>query len=260
MRTIRATMEYDGANFAGSQTQPNARTVQAEIERAVAAVIGSHVPIVAAGRTDAGVHASGQVISFRIDTALDDRTLMRAVNAHLAPDVAVRELNTVFDDFHARRSAVTRTYQYRIIQRPGRPVLDRERGWFVAGSLDVAAMQAAADEFVGSHDFLAFTIRAVLGTVREIMNVAVWREGDSVFVRVEGNAFLHRMVRRMVGTLVRVGKGELTASDVRALLRGGARSQAGPAAPAHGLTLINVTYEGAHAVRGSSHPVEASAS
>ncbi len=253
-------MEYDGTDFAGFQRQRKARTVQGEIERALAAVVGSRIPVIAAGRTDAGVHASGQVISFRIDTRLADRALMRAVNAHLPPDAGVRKLDTVPDDFHARRSAVTRTYQYRIIQRPSRPVLDRERGWFVARSLDVAAMRAAADEFVGSHDFSAFTIRAVLGTVREVMNVAVWREGDSVFVRIQGRAFLHRMVRRIVGTLVRVGKGELTASDVRALLRGGVRSQAGPAAPAHGLVLIDVAYEGADAVLGSSHLVEAGAS
>lgn len=260
MRTIRATMEYAGTDFAGFQRQPKARTIQVEIERALAAVDGSPVTVVAAGRTDAGVHASGQVISFRIDTRLADRTLMRALNSHLPPDVGVRDLATVSNDFHARRSAVTRTYQYRIIQRPSRPVLDRERGWFVGRRLDVAAMRVAADEFVGSHDFSAFTVRAVRCTVRNIVNMAVWREGDSVFVRIEGNAFLQRMVRRIVGTLARVGRGELVASDVRALLRGGARSQAGPAAPAHGLTLIDVAYAGAQAVPGFSHSVEASAS
>ena len=260
MRNVRATVEYDGTDFSGFQRQRNSRTVQAEIECALAAVVGFPVPVVAAGRTDAGVHATGQVVSFQLSTRLDDQTLRCAVNANLPQDIVIRETHTVSSDFHARRSAVARTYQYRIIQQSTRPVLDRQRGWYVARDLDVAAIRTAADEFLGSHDFSAFTVRSVLGTVRDVFNVAVWRELDSVFFRIDGNAFLHRMVRRMVGTLVRVGRDELALSDVRTLLRGGPRSMAGPAAPAHGLTLVHVSYATEQGVLQTPHAVEVSTS
>jgi tRNA pseudouridine38-40 synthase len=249
-------VEYDGARFAGFQYQLNGRSVQGELERALGPVVDEQSRVIGAGRTDAGVHATGQVVSCWVDTRLDDATLMRAVNARLPQDVAVRALRTVDDGFHARRSALERVYEYRITQGSVRPVLDRARAWHVSGSLDVAAMQAAADRFVGTHDFRAFAVGPALNTVRRIGAATVWRKGDSIFVRIAGTAFLQRMVRRMVGTVVRAGRGELTPEDVTALLAEGSRAAAGPTAPAHGLTLARVAYPGDPAGYGSLAELE----
>ena len=244
MRTVRATVEYDGTRFAGFQRQLRVRSVQGELERAIGSVVGGAPRVVGAGRTDAGVHAMGQVVSFRVATRLDDATLLRAVNARLPEDVVIRSLTTVDDQFHARRSALERVYEYRIIQRPVRSALERLRAWHIPYALDVSAMQEAAEHFLGVHDFKAFAVGSASGTVRQINAVAVWPEGESIFIRVAGNAFLQRMVRRVVGTLVRVGRGELAADDVSGLLASGSRADAGPAAPAHGLTLARVSYPG----------------
>ncbi len=244
-RTVRATVEYDGAGFAGFQRQAAARTVQQELEAALASVVGHEVHVTGAGRTDAGTHATGQVVSTRVATRLDDATLWRAWNARLPEDLVTRDVTTVADSFHARRDAVERTYEYRIVQTPQRPVLDRDRAWHVREPLDVALMQDAAGEFIGTHDFFAFTIGPETRTRRHITNIAVWREGSMVAVRVSGNAFLHRMVRRMVAALVRVGRGDLTAGDVRRLLQSGDRASVGATAPAHGLTLVGVQYPAA---------------
>ena len=242
LRTFKATLEYDGSDFAGFQRQRTARTVQGEFERALAAVVGAKVPIVGAGRTDAGVHAAAQVASFRTDTRLDDATLRRALNALLPGDIVLRSLATATDDFHARRSATARLYEYRIIQRAERLALDRLRGWQVAAPLDLAAMREAAERFVGEHDFAAFTIGPGRPTVRQIIAVALWRDADSLYIRVAGAAFLHRMVRRMVALLVRVGVGRADPDDVTALLDSGDRDKAPAAAPAQALTLIRVVY------------------
>jgi tRNA pseudouridine38-40 synthase len=242
-RAICATVEYDGAGFAGFQRQAAGRTVQQELEAALASVVGHQVHVIGAGRTDAGTHATGQVVSTRVVTRLDDATLRRAWNARLPEDVVAHSLASVSDGFHARRDAVRRTYEYRIVQTPQRPVLDRGRAWHVREPLDIARMQEAGAEFVGSHDFRAFTVGPETRTWRDITNIAVWREGPLVAVRVSGNAFLHRMVRRMVAALVRVGRGELTAGDVRRLLQCGDRASVGATAPAHGLTLIDVQYD-----------------
>ena len=256
-RAIRATVEYDGAGFAGFQRQAAARTVQHELEAALASVVGHQVHVIGAGRTDAGTHATGQVVSTRVETRLDDATLWRAWNARLPEDLVAHSLVTVADGFHARRDAVERTYEYRIVQTSQRPVLDRGRAWHVREPLDIARMQAAATEFVGTHDFSAFTIGPETRTWRNVTNIAVWREGTTVTLRVSGNAFLHRMVRRMVAALVRVGRGELTAADVRELLQSGDRASVGATAPAHGLTLVGVQYHGvAHPTNRSTSALE----
>ncbi len=241
-RTFKATLEYDGTDFAGFQRQRTARTVQGELERSLEAVVGTKVVIVGAGRTDAGVHAAAQVASFRVDTRLDDATLKRALNALLPGDIVLRSLVTATDGFDARRSAVGRLYEYRIIQRVERPALDRLRGWQVAAPLDLAAMREAGARFVGEHDFAAFTIGPGRPTVRRVSAVALWRDADSVYVRVAGEAFLHRMVRRMVALLVRVGMGRADPDDVTALLASGDRDKAPAAAPAQALTLVGVVY------------------
>ena len=242
MRTLRATVEYDGSGFSGFQRQSECRTVQGTLEIAISKVVGSEASIVGAGRTDSGVHARGQVVSFRADTSLDDRVIMRAVNARLPVDVVLHTVTTVPETFHATKMACERVYEYCIYQGSQRSPLERERAWYIPRLLDVELMRQGAECLLGSHDFSAFCVGPQTQTRRCIRAAVVWREGDSVFVRIAGNAFLHRMVRRIVGTLARVGLGDLQVADMEGLLRGGKRSEAGPAAPAHGLTLIHVAY------------------
>lgn len=241
-RTVRATVEYDGAAFQGFQRQPGARTVQGVLEAAIQSATREVVAVAGAGRTDSGVHALGQVIAFRTTTRLNDAILLRALNAHLPADVAVRELATTVPGFDPRRDAAARVYEYRIAQRPVRPALERGRAWHVAQALDLPRMRAAAAQLVGCHDFDAFTAGPQNGTQREVYALEVWREGSAVFIRIAANAFLYRMVRRIVATLVRAGRGELTGADVAALLRPAPRSDVRGTAPAHGLTLLRVEY------------------
>jgi len=242
LRTVRATVEYDGAGFQGFQRQRSSRTVQGVLEAAIHAATGDEVTVAGAGRTDSGVHALGQVMAFRTASSLDDDTLLRAMNAHLPVDVAIRDLSTVAPAFDPRRDATARVYEYRIEQQPVRPVLDRARAWHVRQSLDVARMRSAAAELVGGHDFDAFTAGVQESTKREVFALEVWREGSTIRVRIAANAFLYRMVRRIVATLVRAGRGEIDAADVAALLKPAARSQVRGTAPAHGLTLLQVEY------------------
>ena len=244
-RTVRATVEYDGAGFHGFQRQRGARTVQGELESAILAAAGAKVTVAGAGRTDSGVHALGQVIACRIGTQLDDATLLRAVNAHLPSDVAIRQLTTATKEFDPRRDATARIYEYRIEQRPVRPVLDRSRAWHIAQPLDIAQMRCAAAQLVGTHDFDAFTAGPQDGTQREVFALEVWREGTAVYIRIAANAFLYRMVRRVVAVLVRVGRGEIDAASVASLLRPAPRAEVRGTAPAHGLTLMRVEYSGA---------------
>ena len=241
-RTVRATVEFDGAAFQGFQRQRSVRTVQGALEAAIEAVTGVGATVAGAGRTDSGVHALGQVIAFSTHTRLDDATLLKALNAHLPADVAIRELATAASGFDPRRHAVARVYEYRIEQRPVRPAIDRGRAWHVTHALNLAQMRNAAAQLVGCHDFDAFTAGPQPSTRREIYALEVWREGASVFVRIAANAFLYRMVRRIVATLVRAGRGEIDAADVTALLGPAPRSAVHGTAPAHGLTLLQVEY------------------
>ena len=241
-RTVRATVEYDGAGFQGFQRQRSSRTVQGVVEAAVHAATGDEATVAGAGRTDSGVHALGQVIAFRTQSRLDDDTLLRAMNAHLPADVAICELRTVTPGFDPRRDATARVYEYRIEQRRVRPVLDRQRAWHVGQSLDVARMRSAAAQLVGCHDFDAFTAGIQTSTKREVYALEVWREGTTIRIRIVANAFLYRMVRRVVATLVHVGRGKADTSDVAALLQPAARSKIRGTAPAHGLTLLRVEF------------------
>jgi len=241
-RTVCAEIEYDGGEFAGFQRQAATRTVQETVEDAIASVVGHAVRIVGAGRTDAGVHARGQVISTRVHTRLDDLTLLRACNARLPADVVMLSIITARDAFHARRDAIGRIYEYRILQGHCRPALDRDRGWHVPHELDIGRMADAATALVGTHDFGAFSVGPETRTTRELTDIAVCREGTVITVRVAANAFLYRMVRRLVATLVRVGRGVIDRSDVVTLLAQGDRNGAAPAAPACGLTLLEVAY------------------
>ncbi len=242
-------MAYDGTEYAGFQVQPNAPTVQGEIERVLAEICGEPVRITGAGRTDAGVHATGQVIDFRTASTLDGSTMERGVNALLPEDIAVSGLEPAGETFHARFSATGRTYEYRIRNAATRDPLERRREQWLSVTLDRAAMRDASARLVGRHDFAAFAAGVSGGrTVRR----AVWSEEGSVLrFEIEADAFLRGMVRGIVGTLLWVGRGKTSVDRFVEILDSGDRTQAGPSAPAQGLCLIRVSYDGAREPRES---------
>ena len=235
-------MAYDGTQYAGFQVQPNAPTVQGELERVLAKICGEPVRVTGAGRTDAGVHATGQVIDFRTASALDGGTMERGVNALLPEDIAISALEPAGETFHSRFSATGRTYEYRIRTGPTRDPLERRREHWLGATLDVDAMSDAARRLVGRHDQAAFA--AGVSGERSVMR-AVWRsEGSVLRFEIEANAFLRGMVRGIVGTLLWVGRGKISADRFEEILRSRDRSQAGPSAPAQGLCLVTVSYDG----------------
>ncbi|HEX7195464.1 MAG TPA: tRNA pseudouridine(38-40) synthase TruA [Candidatus Limnocylindria bacterium] len=248
-RCARAVIEYDGTAFAGSQVQPNARTVQGELEKALNRLIGEAVRVHLAGRTDAGVHATGQVAAFcyrrapRRGGGLPE--LQQRLNAALPPDLAVRALRAVKPGFDPRRQARWRVYRYRILMNGARHPLERHRTLEIDEKLDVAAMQAAADRLLGERDFAALGADARGRTVRHLAELRVTRRGDRLEIRVTANAFLRRMVRSIVALLMEVGRGRLAPEAVDGVLDAGARALHGRAAPPRGLTLERVIYASA---------------
>lgn len=248
MPRYRLVLEYDGTEFRGWQSQAaGARTVQGTLEEAARALLGQPVAIAGAGRTDAGVHAEGQVASFALPDGavrLAPEALARALNAGLPADLAVRELAIVPDDFHPRRDACAKLYRYDLWNGAARSPLRRRRWVFVPGTLDVDAMKRAARDFEGTHDFAALqsTGSSVRTTKRTLLRCEWVGAGPELRLFVEGSGFLRHMVRTLAGTLIEVGQGRRGAAGVPALLAGGDRAAAGPTAPAHGLTLVRVRY------------------
>ena len=245
MTRYKLTVEYDGSDFVGWQRQDNGPSVQAALEAAVAGFCGAPVPVHAAGRTDSGVHALGQVVHIDIakETAAD--TVRDALNQHLKPaPVAVLSAEAVDDDFHARFSATGRRYLYRIVNRRAPLALERGRAWFVPAPLDTEAMHAAAQVLVGQHDFTSFRAAEcqAKSPVKTLDRLTVERDGEEIRVHAAARSFLHHQVRNMVGTLRLVGTGKWTADDVAAALERRDRAAAGPTAPADGLYLVEVTY------------------
>lgn len=238
-RRFRATVEYDGTEFAGFQLQPGARTVQGELEAALARLSGGRrQPVVGAGRTDAGVHAAGQVISFTYPGRLSAQDLAGALNGNLPPDVAIRDLRRAPAGFNPRYAARYREYRYTIWTGPRSPLRERMALW-VRADLDVAAMARAATALEGRHDFSAFG-GADPQPVRTVQRIRVRRSGSTVTIDVRADAFLRGMVRRIVAVLLAVGTGKLGASEVGGLLTAGTPALAGAAAPARGLCLRRV--------------------
>ena len=246
----RATVEYDGTDFQGFQVQAQGRTVQGELERAIERITSTRLRVMGAGRTDSGVHASGQVIAFDVSWRHTTQALHRALNAVLPRDIAISHLTTTHRTFHPRFDARWRQYRYTVLNQPIRSPLWARSAHHVPQSLDVEAMRKASQELVGSHDFAAFG-KPTRGenTVRHLMK-AEWFvenpsdiEGKLLLFEIRANAFLYRMVRNVVGTLLRVGRGELTPDQVVAIFRAKDRAAAGPPAPACGLCLVKVEYE-----------------
>ncbi len=245
MSRWKLTIEYDGAGFVGWQRQDNGPSVQAALEAAVLGFCGETVTAQGAGRTDAGVHALGQVAHIDLARPTDADTLRDALNAHLKPAaVAVLAAEVVDDDFHARFSAVARVYRYRIVNRRARLALDRGRAWFVPQPLDAAAMHDAASALLGQHDFTSFRAGQcqAKSPVKTLDVLAVSRDGQELRIEARARSFLHHQVRNMVGTLKLVGEGKWTRAEVARALAARDRGAAGPTAPADGLYLVAVRY------------------
>lgn len=242
--SVRATVAYDGTDFLGFQWQPGARTVQGVLEAAIARVTQQEARVIGAGRTDAGVHAQGQVIGFRVAWRHPLADLQRALNAVLPPDVAVTGLGRAGPDWHPRFSARRRWYRYTVLNRAVRSPLERRYTHLVTEPLDLAALTAGAAVLVGQHDFASFG-QPTQGdsTVRTIL-AADWRQaGERFTFDVIGNAFLRGMVRSMVGALLQVGVGRWPAVRLAEILAGRDRSLAAAPAPASGLCLMRVEYD-----------------
>jgi len=245
MPRYRLTLEYDGSAYNGFQAQTDQPTVQGSVEAAITAFCGETVRLAAAGRTDTGVHATGQVISLDLEKAWPAQTVMNALNAHLVGEaIAVLDCEGVEDDWHARFSATGRRYLYRILNRPGPPALDAGRVWHMRKSMDADAMHAAAQALVGLHDFTTFRdVNCQSKSPEKTLDVAsVRRVGEEVHLVFEARSFLHRQVRSMTGTLAEVGLGRWTIDDVATALAARDRTACGPVAPSTGLYLTGVRY------------------
>ena len=240
----KVVLEYDGTNFAGWQQQAKGRTVEAELKRALRSITGQDVTVYAAGRTDAGAHAEGQVVNFHTDGRITPQRLVAALNAKLPDDVAVLSAEVVPDDFHARYSARWRRYRYRYLDRPARPAIERARCWHVRGRLDAGAMGDAAKALVGKHDWTSFCSASepAEARTREVRSARVARHGDFVELELVAEGFLRGMVRSIAGALAEVGRGNRPPEWVGKLLRAKDRRQAPRTAPAGGLTLMEVVY------------------
>jgi tRNA pseudouridine38-40 synthase len=244
MRTLKLTLAYDGTRFVGWQRQASGNSVQGVLEEALARFEGTAVTVHGAGRTDAGVHALGQVASVTVNFDHDVATLQRALNAQLPPEVKVLSVAEMDAAFHARFSARSKTYQYRIRNTAVSDPFDRDYVWHLPESLDLQAMQRAADLLVGTHDFMTFQSSGseTSRTIRT-MSRSVWCDTHGLLAyEITGDGFLRHMVRAIVGTLVEIGRGWREAATMAALLERRPRAEAGATAPAHGLFLLRVDY------------------
>jgi len=254
LRTLKLTVAYDGTRYAGWQAQRRGGsggkpTVQETLEKALRRILREPVRVVGSGRTDAGVHAEAQVAHVRTRASIPTSRFLRAVNALLPADLAVTRIEEAGDSFHARFGAKRKRYRYRIFTGPVVPPFIRPYVAQVRAPLDVARMRREAAALRGRHDFRAFARAGSVGdgrsAVRAIAGVALRRRGHELHLDIEGNGFLHTMVRTIAGTLIDVGRGRLPPGTVRRMLRTGSRSLAGTVAPAQGLTLRAVTYQDA---------------
>lgn len=245
MTRFKLTIEYDGGPFVGWQRQSNGYAVQQALEEAVEKLTSTPTQVQGAGRTDAGVHAMGQVAHFECAKDMDAQTVQDGLNFHLKPNpISIVEAVPVANDFHARFSATKRHYLYRLVDRRAPPTLRAGKVWHVPENLDVALMHEAAQRLIGKHDFTTFraTHCQAESPIRTLDVLSVTRAGDEVEVRASALSFLHNQIRSFVGTLERVGRGKWTADDVQAALEARDRTKCGPVAPARGLYLTQVEY------------------
>lgn len=245
MPRLKLTLEYDGTEYVGWQVQPNGVSIQTEVEKALRTLLGEAVQVSSAGRTDAGVHALGQVVAFSTTRVLPRKAYERGLNGILPADIAVVRAEAVPDEFDPRRWATGKRYRYQLSNRRVRAPLRRRTHWELFAPLELEPMQQAAQLLLGRHDFSAFRASdcEAKTPVRELREVAITgREGDAIWFELEGTAFLKHMVRNVVGTLVEVGRGKREPEWVGEVLESRNRTLAGPTAPPQGLVLVEVTY------------------
>ncbi len=242
---IVLVLEYDGTNYHGSQLQANAPTIQGELERALRRLTGERIRVKAASRTDAGVHARGQVVSFGTRSALPLKAFVEGLNYYLPGDIAVKEAFGTNDAFDVRRGALSREYRYYILNSPTRSPMRQGFSYRINGKLDVKAMQLACRALVGKHDFASFVSSpeaAKKSTVRDVYKAEIEQDGDMIILDMVANSFLTHQVRNTVGSLIRVGQGKMTVDEFFSMVEARRPGLAGPTAPAGGLCLMRVDY------------------
>jgi tRNA pseudouridine38-40 synthase len=245
MKNFKITIEYDGTGYHGWQRQKTDRTIQEEIEKAVLTITGQQLSLTGSGRTDAGVHAYAQVANFKCETSLGPQDLFRGLNSLTADDIVIRSCEEVETSFHARYDVKSKSYVYKILNRPDPAAIGRQYAWHIRKKLNLEALRAASTYLIGSHDFKAFegagSPRA--HTTRSVFKASLAEEPNGYLAfEIEADGFLRFMVRNIVGTLVKVGLGKISPADFKGILESKDRDQAGATAPAHGLFLKNVNY------------------
>ncbi len=246
MRNIKITIEYDGKNFAGWQAQPNKISIQSEVKRAIYEVTGETVDVIASGRTDAGVHALGQVANFHIENNIEVSKIPYALNSKLPKSIVVKEAIEVDERFHSRYNCKLKTYRYIVNNSEFPSALNRYNEFHMPYKLDYESMEKAIKYFEGEHDFKGFKASggdAKKTTVRTLTNCKIYRVDSRIYIELTGNGFLYNMVRIVAGTIVDVGLGKINADDIPEILRSGDRTKAGKTLPPHGLYLMSVNYE-----------------
>jgi len=241
---VKITIEYDGTNYHGWQIQPRGETIQAVLEKAVSTFLKTPTRVTGSGRTDAGVHALGQVANFFSAEIYNPHRIRRALNALTPDDIAIREVGIVADSFDARRDGRSRLYEYHILNRATASPFYRHRAWHLHESLELEAMREAIQCLLGEHDFSSFQAAACDAehAIREVYRTSLELRGELLVYTIEATAFLRHMVRNIIGTLVEVGRGLRTAESFKELLEARDRTKAGATAPPHGLFLIEVKY------------------
>ena len=244
MRNIKLTIEYDGTNYHGWQIQPNAITIQAAIQDALAKITKTQTQIIGAGRTDTGVHAAGQVANFHTRSQMSPTAFQRALNATLPRDIAIIDAEEVSPYFHARFSAVSRTYRYTILNRAYPSALLRNNAYFFPEPIDVQSIDTACQSLVGERDFSSLQRSGSerINPICEIYECRCWREGDLIYFEVKADAFLRGMVRAIVGTILKLRDRKDSVKQLRKILDAQDRSGAGASVPPHGLSLLSVKY------------------
>lgn len=245
MRNIKLTIEYDGTAYHGWQIQPGLRTIQGVMREQIAQITQKKVNLIGAGRTDAGVHALGQVANFQTESAIDLSALQRGLNSLLPPDIVITEAQDVEEEFHARFSARSKVYEYHILNRSYPSALQRAYTWFIPHELNLPAMKKCGKLLIGSHDFSSFRASGDESrhSIREIIRLEIERrENDLIVIVIEANAFLREMVRSIVGTLVDVGRGKTSFEEFKEIFGAQDRRQTGMTAPPQGLLLVEVKY------------------
>lgn len=244
MRRIKLIVAYDGTDYCGWQIQPNGITVEEVLNRALFRLTGEEIRVIGASRTDAGVHARGNIAVLDTASTIPAERFAYAVNPLLPEDIVVVKSEEVPQDWHPRYQNSVKTYEYRILNREMPDPLKRKYTWHVSFPLDIDKMREAAEHLKGQHDFRSFCSvhTAVKSTVRTIYTLDIVKSGDEIIIRISGNGFLYNMVRIIAGTLAEVGRGFRTPEDVRDLLTAKEREQAGATAPPQGLTLIRIEY------------------